>query len=176
MGAFVDRAERLWSRLLDGIALAMMATLVVVIGYSVFARQVLRISVPWSEEVGAGLLLWMVSLGAAAAWYRRGHIAIDVLLKRMSVRIRFGALIAIELASLLLFVLIFAGSFSMMFVSANNATTALGISYSYLYLALVVGVGSMILFSIAHLVRLIRAGGPLDDGREGGEWSTLSSS
>ena len=171
------KAERLYSRLLDTIALTMMAALVAVIGYSVFARQVLRISVSWSEEVGAGLLLWMVCLGAAAAWYRRGHIAIDVVLRRMGLKTRFGTLIAIECGSLLLFVLIFIGAFSMMSVSANNTTTALGVSYTWLYLALVVGVGSMILFSVSYLVRLIRAGGPPpDDGPEGGEWNTLSSS
>ena len=44
----------------------MMLILVGVIAWSVFGRQVLRISVPWSEEIGAGLLAWMVMLGSAA--------------------------------------------------------------------------------------------------------------
>jgi TRAP-type transport system small permease protein len=88
----VSAFERWEGRLagaLDGIAILLMATLVVVIAWSVLGRQVLRISVPWAEEVGAGLLVWMVALGAAAVWQRRGHIVIDVLLNRLALRPRF---------------------------------------------------------------------------------------
>lgn len=174
--ALLERLESGLARLLDGVAIALMATLVAVIAWSVLARQVLRVSVPWAEEVGAGLLAWMVALGAAAAWYRRGHIVIDVLLRRLAPRPRYVLVIAIELASLLLFAVAFFGSWSMMFVSAHNRTTALGISYTYLYLGLVVGLGAMILFSLSYLARLLRRGPGMLERPGGDEWSTLSSS
>lgn len=177
MAGKLGRLEGFYARILEGIAVAMMASLVGVIAWSVFGRQVLRISVPWTEEVGAGLLLWMVALGAAAVWYRRGHIAIDVVLRRMGLRSRHITLLAIELGSLLLFTVIFIGAVLMMFASANNSTAALGISYTYIYLGLVIGLGSMVLFSLAHLVRLL-AGGPsgVQALQGGDEWNTLSSS
>jgi TRAP-type transport system small permease protein len=176
----VSALERWEGRLagaLDGVAILLMATLVVVIAWSVLGRQVLRISVPWAEEVGAGLLAWMVALGAAAVWQRRGHIVIDVLLNRLALRPRFVLVIAIELASLLLLAVAFWGSWSMMFVSAHNRTTALGISYTWLYLALVIGLGAMILFSLSWLGRLlVRGPAMLAAAQKGDEWSTLSSS
>lgn len=149
-----ERFERLLARTLELTAMAMMMALVVVITYSVFGRQVLRIAVPWSEEVGAGLMAWMVLLGSAAAWYHRRHLVVDVVLRRVSRRVLYVFSIIIELSSLLLLAIAFWGSLSMMSVSANNSTTALGISYSYLYLALVIGLGAMILFSLIHIGRL----------------------
>ncbi len=168
----LDRIEAGLARALELAAMAMMAGLIGVIAYSVFARQVLRISVAWSEEVGAGLLMWMAMLGAAAVWSRRGHIAIDVLLRRLAPRPRWALSLGIELASLLLFAVILWGAASMMQVSANNHTTALRISLSWLYLALVVGVGTMVVFSLLHLWRLVTRGPAFVEG----EWTTSSSS
>lgn len=169
----LERLEARIARLLELAAMALMLGLVGVIGYSVFARQVLRISVAWSEEVGSGLLMWMALLGAAAVWSRRGHIAIDVLLLRTGLRLRYALSIFIELCALSLFAVALTGSASMMIVSANNHTTALGISYSYLYLALVVSLGFMTLFSLLHLGRLALRGKAMVAGAgEGSAWST----
>ena len=168
----INRIEAALARALELAAMAMMAALIGVIVYSVFARQVLRISVAWSEEVGSGLLMWMALLGAAAVWARRGHIVIDMLPSRLPPRPRWILAILVEIGSLVLFAVIVWGAASMMQVSANNHTTALRISLSWLYLALVVGVGAMGLFSLLHLGRLIGHGPKfLEDG-----WTTSSSS
>lgn len=161
------------ARVLELIAMAMMMALVGVITYAVLGRQVFHLPVAWSEEVGAGLMAWMVLLGAASAWYHRRHLVIDVVLRRLNRRWLRGFCIVIEMGALVLLSVAFWGSQSMMRVSAHNSTTALGVSYSYLYLALVIGLGAMILFSIAQLVRLIRgddAALPRYDAE--GEWNT----
>ncbi len=170
--AVLERIEAAFARAMELAAMAMMAALIGVIGWSVLARQVLHISVAWSEEVGSGLLMWMSLLGAAAVWARRGHIVIDVLPRRLPPRSRWALAVAVELSALVLFAVIVWGGASMMRVSANNHTTALRISLSWLYLALVVGVGAMALFSLLHLARLITRGpAMLEDG-----WTTSSSS
>ena len=168
----IDRFERSVARAMELVAMAMMAGLIGVIGYSVLARQVLRISAPWTEEVGSGLLMWMAMLGAAAAWSRRSHIAIDVLPRRLPPRPRWVLALLLEGAALLFFAVVIWGASSMMQVSANNHTTALRISLSWLYLALVTGIGAMIAFSLLHLWRLLRRGPAfLED-----PWNTSSSS
>lgn len=165
--------EARFARLLELAAMAMMLALVGVIAYAVLGRQLLHLPVAWSEEVGAGLMAWMVLLGAASAWYHRRHLVIDVLLRRLNRKWLRGFCIMIELASLLLLGVAFWGSQSMMRVSAHNSTTALGISYSYLYLALVIGLGAMILFSLTRLVRLLRGDDTaLPNYHEEGEWNT----
>ena len=173
----IDRLEAGVARLFELIAVAMMLILVGVIAWSVFGRQVLRISVPWSEEVGAGILAWMVMLGSAAAWSRRRHIAIDVLLRRLGLTARWILSIFIELASLLLFVVAFIGAARMMRTSAHMSTTALGVSFTWLYLALAFGLGAMIVFSLLHLGRLLIRGRAMVANIDSGlEWSTSTSS
>lgn len=173
----IDRLEARVARILELVAVVLMLILVGVIAWSVFGRQVLRISVPWSEEVGAGLLAWMVMLGSAAAWSRRRHIAIDVLLRRIGLTARWLLSIFIELASLLLFAVAFTGSVGMMRSSAHMATTSLGVSFTWLYLALAFGLGAMIVFSLLHLGRLLIRGRAMVENMDAGlEWSTSTSS
>ena len=169
----LDRLEDVLARVLEGVAMILMAALIGAIFYSVAARTAFRISVAWSEEVGAGLLAWMVMLGAAAAWARRSHIVIDIVLRRLAPRMRWALSITIELASLLLFVVILKGSLGMMRASGHTSTTALGVSYTWLYLALAVGIGAMILFSLIHLWRLATRGtAAVAIETEEREWST----
>lgn len=169
----VDRIEAIIARLIEAVAMALMAALIGVICYSVAGRQFFKLSVAWSEEVGAGLLAWMVLLGAAAAWSGRRHIVIDVLLRRLPLRLRWILSIAIEVASLVLFLVIFDGATSMMDRSAHSSTTALGISYTWLYLALAIGIGAMIVFSLLHLWRLlVRGTAVVEREAAEAEWST----
>lgn len=173
----IDRLEARAARIMELAAVALMMVLVGVIAWSVFGRQVLRISVPWSEEIGAGLLAWMVMLGSAAAWSRRRHIAIDVMLRRVGLTARWILSIFIELSSLLLFAVAFIGAARMMRTSAHMATTSLGVSFTWLYLALAFGLGAMIIFSLLHLGRLlIRGRAMVADLDAGLEWSTSTSS
>lgn len=130
-----------------------MAALLAIVGYAVAGRYLFGWSVAWAQEVAAGLCLWMVATGAAAAWARRQHIVIDVLLRRLHGTAERMLRWLIELASLALFVVIWIGAWQMMSTSANNSTTALGVSFTYLYLALVVGIGGMIVFSLIYLAR-----------------------
>ncbi|MEO3999911.1 TRAP transporter small permease [Mesorhizobium sp. CAU 1732] len=169
----MERVERLAARALELAAMALMMTLVIVIAYSVIGRQFFRISVPWSEEIAAGTLMWMVMLGSAAAWYHRRHLVVDLVMRRVGKRMLLVMTIFVEIASIVLLATAFIGSVSMMSVSAHNSTTALGISYSYLYLGLVIGLGSMILFSLAYLARLfIHGTAILPDYAEVSEWNT----
>ena len=130
-------------------------------------------SVPWTEEVSAGLLAWMVMLGAAGAWARRRHIAIDVLLRMLPLRGRVWVSVAIELLCLVLFAVIAWGSVVMISASANSRTTALGISYTWLYLAIAIGTIAMLCFSLIHLFRLVTRGRDvLDATKLESEWTT----
>src|SRR5690606_38659960 len=82
----LTRIESGWARILELSAMAMMMGMVGVIAWSVIGRQVFRLPVAWSEEVGAGLMAWMVLTGSAAAWHHRRHLMIDLVLRRLNRR------------------------------------------------------------------------------------------
>ena len=151
----LSRTERIAAALFEAVAMALMMALVAAVGWSVLGRQVLGIAVPWATEVAAGLCLWMICTGSVAAWARREHIVIDVMLRRMSGTPHRALSIVIELGSMLFLTVMFDGARRMMVTSANSSTTALSISYTWLYLALAVAAAGMFAFSVAHLVRLV---------------------
>ena len=159
--------------LLEAVAMILLGGLVLVIAYSVLAREAFRLSTPWAEEVATSLLVWTVMLGAASAWGRRLHITIDFLLRRIPLGPRVWLSVAIELGSLLLFWVILRGSYAMLFASANTRTSALGISFTWLYLGLLVGTVAMILFSLLHLWRLLTGGRALlAETKSDAEWTS----
>lgn len=169
----LTRIETGWSRILELSAMAMMMGMVGVIVWSVIGRQVFHLPVAWSEEVGAGLMAWMVLTGSATAWHKRRHLMIDLVLRRLNRRWLALFCAVIEVLSILLFAVAFRGALSMMEISANNSTTALGISFRWLYLALVVGLGSMIAFSLIFLFRLFTGDrSVLPDYATEAEWNT----
>lgn len=91
-----------------------MLGMVGVIAWSVIGRQVFRLPVAWSEEIGAGLMAWMVLTGSAAAWYKRRHLIIDLVLRRHSPRWLAIFFAVIEVLSILLFAVLFWGALSML--------------------------------------------------------------
>ncbi len=84
------------------IALTLALAMVVPVG--VFFRYVLSAALPWTDELGGLLLVWITFLGAVIALDRRSHLDLDPFAARLPTRVRLGlrALADIALAVLLL--------------------------------------------------------------------------
>jgi TRAP-type C4-dicarboxylate transport system permease small subunit len=61
--------------------MALMAVLVIVVVASVFFRYVLLAPLPWSEEVGRYLMIWVGFLAASIAIQQGMHVGIDFLVQ-----------------------------------------------------------------------------------------------
>ncbi|MFA9431170.1 TRAP transporter small permease [Egicoccus sp. AB-alg2] len=70
-------------RLITGVFTAL---LVVIVTSNVFARYVLRVGLPWVEELSRILFVWVVFLGACVALQERGHLAITFVVDRLPPR------------------------------------------------------------------------------------------
>jgi TRAP-type C4-dicarboxylate transport system permease small subunit len=68
-----------WVR--EVVVMALMAVLVVVVVASVFFRYVLLAPLPWSEEVGRYLMIWVGFLAASIAIQQGMHVGIDFLVQ-----------------------------------------------------------------------------------------------
>ncbi len=84
---------------LFGMGLAMS----IIVGVQVFSRYALNYSLFWSEELARYLLVWLTFLGASAAYRRRVHPGIDVLVKRMPDGMAKASAILVHLISIGLF-------------------------------------------------------------------------
>lgn len=76
-------AKNVLDRVLGIICVALFMILVVVVTWQVFARQILSDPSQWSESLARYLFVWLGLLGSALVFGERGHIAIDVIVRRL---------------------------------------------------------------------------------------------
>ena len=122
----------------------------------VFGRNVLTLPTPWAEESSRLFCVWSVFLGTASAWRRGAHIAINVIPRRLSGRMKYALELFVEVLSGLFLAALWCGTLKIMQVSYPAKTTALEISISYFYLALAVGLLGTVIFQADTILQSFR--------------------
>jgi tripartite ATP-independent transporter DctM subunit len=139
---------------------ALLVAMVLVVLLGVFYRYVVNDPIYWIEELSRYLFAYIVYLGAALSTYRRGHMAVDSVVRKLPARLQGPWHIAIDaiVASVLLFVLVTGWSFTM--ASQILISTAMKVPTSYFFFAVPLGAALMLLFLV--LEPLDRPGHRLD--------------
>lgn len=144
--------------------LAVLALCVVVfaVSYGVFTRYVTRTPAVWATELAGLAFTWVVFLGAAGAMRRHMHVSVDAITRLLPRPV--AALLAWATDLLVLAFLAYATwlAGTIMFDSANRPSPVMRISFFWIYLAVVLGFGSMLLTQT--LVIYDRARGRLPGG------------
>lgn len=139
-----------------------MAALVAIVLWGVFARFVLRDPSWWSEEAARLLLIWLTMLGAAAASASRDHLGVDYFVNLLHPDARrllelTGEFVVVAFSAA---VLVYGGSVLVVeTLRANQLAPALGViglKMGYAYLAVPLGGLGLILFSVVRIVELLR--------------------
>jgi TRAP-type C4-dicarboxylate transport system permease small subunit len=150
---FLERAFRPLEVLL---ALSIVAVFIEVLTEVAF-RYLLHLPVPWGAEVSQTLLVWITFLGAALALFRGEHMAINLLLDRISsARVRKTFEIAGDLAILAFLVIGIFGGYQVVVRTWSMQTTALQIPAGILYLAFPLGCLIMVPVVIRNLYLKVR--------------------
>jgi len=85
------------SKLANGFAVFLLGAMSVVILLGVFFRYVLMKPLPWSEDLGRYLMVWVALLGAGVVMQNKAHVAVTVCVEAMPARIRFILLLIAKL-------------------------------------------------------------------------------
>lgn len=128
------------------------------------AGRVLRISLPWTEELGRMVFIYIIYLGASSAYYHKLMITIDTLPALFP---RLGRILQpfVAVASFSVIAFLFTASFAIMQSSWNTTLATLGwISNGWFYVAFALGFGLMILYSAAHLAQWFLVPGTVETG------------
>ena len=126
-------------------------------------RNLLQMPTTWAEESSRFFFIWSVFLGAASAWYRGAHIIIHVLVSRLSGGVKLSFKVVVDIMTAVFLISIWFGTILMMQSSYHQKTTALEISISYYYLALLLGLTGMIIFLLNDMVKTIKNLGVLNE-------------
>ncbi len=140
--------QRLAGNLVEGACLVLMVVLSVDVFLGVFSRYVLARTFTWYDEVARACFVWMVFLGAAAGVRRHAHFRLHLAVDRFSSRAQAAA----ELFGFLA-VMLFAGVLvwqGWVFVELGwfQQTPVMGLAKSWIYLAIPLSGGLMLLFAL----------------------------
>lgn len=119
---------------LEGIGSFLLAGLVIVVLAQVLFRYVLRIAVPWTEELARFLLVWITFIGAAAVQVDDGHLRIDWVLSKIDPRGNLILALVRAILGLLFAICAFLGTLTSMKVAwpysaASMPSLSMGIFY-----------------------------------------------
>jgi len=124
--------------------------------YQVFGRYVLNSTPTWAESLALVLVLYVTMLGCAVGVRDAGHIGMELLSFILPEKAKMPMEILIHLLTML-FGGLMAWNCALMFDSVRGyMIPTLGISESWRYVPFVAAGALIILFSIEHIVALLR--------------------
>ncbi|MFD1780080.1 TRAP transporter small permease [Fredinandcohnia salidurans] len=122
---------------------------------NVFCRFVLNSPISWAEEITLGCFIWLIFIGISSAMKRDGHIGVDYFIQKMPKAMRNVCTIigAAAIYFVLIYIFIYLG-FELASQASSKVTPVLGISYTYIDLAVPIG---GLLTAIHFTIKLIRS-------------------
>jgi TRAP-type C4-dicarboxylate transport system permease small subunit len=159
--------DRLVGRLLRGVAITCLATLLALLASNVVGRLTAWYTFAWYDEIIEMLFAWMVFVGAAALWREHEHFRIDWLALQLPRRLApwHGLLVvAIDLA----FLWFMAREGLRLTARSTAVTPVLALPVGLLYASIPLSAAMMALYSLHDAVQVLRGhrpGGtaPVDD-------------
>ena len=148
----MPRLALLSTRAVQAVAAALVAAIVALVFAQVAVRYVLGGSLVWSEELTRVLFVWMVLLAAATA----APMRIEAGVQAVPARLRGWLAVLSETVVIGLTLVLTWGAFGMADLTAFDRFTALDLSVSWIYWALVVSGGLWLLRSAVGLTVLMR--------------------
>ncbi|ABR47187.1 Tripartite ATP-independent periplasmic transporter, DctQ component [Alkaliphilus metalliredigens QYMF] len=124
----------------------------IIVIMNVFTRYFLRFTYNWAEEVAVGAFVWTIFLGFASSYRSKNLIGVEVLMKLLPKKGRtvvefFTAMMVTILSSIMFY-------FSYKYVAGSTKiTAALELSYSYIYISMIIAFALITLYSIYFLVQ-----------------------
>ena len=138
------------------LAVAMLITIIVCVQYQVVGRYVFNDTPTWAEGLALQLVLYVTALGVAVGVRDAGHIGLDSLVSLLPESMRLKIEILIH-ALVALFGAIMAWSgWVWTQLKWTDIKPMMGVPVGLDYLALVVSGVLIVLFSIEHIVALLR--------------------
>jgi len=146
------------------IAWVLVALMVATILLQVFRRYVMNDALPWPEEVARALMIWMMALVAGSGYRWGAFVSIDLVSGFLPPRVRAALHIVLLIAALLLLIQLFVLAIDFFQRGFRTRAASFQLARAWIYLAMPVCFGTMILVNIELLLReTLRAFGHPDD-------------
>jgi len=146
--AAIDRAV---GAVIEPLAALLVLVEIIILAAGVFTRYVLGNPLVWSDELATIILLWLAMLGSVVAYRRGEHIALSVLVRRAPPGVRRVLETIASVVTALFVIELMPASIKFFQQEQIDVTPALGIPQSYVVLAVIVGLGLILLLALVRL-------------------------
>jgi len=134
-------------------------------GGQVLFRYVLRISVPWTEELARILFIQTMFFGIAVAIRENEHIVVDFLFKKMNIRLQVVGHLLYNAAIFIFLCFLARGTLAMTKMTWGSYMISLDwIRTGYLYMGELIAIVCMLLYIVIKIyenLTILHAGEPL---------------
>ncbi|WP_043529869.1 TRAP transporter small permease [Litchfieldella xinjiangensis] len=135
------------------IALILIA-LILSVTANVVGRSLLNQSLPWADELARMLFIWLIFVGAAAAFARYEHIAVDFLVRKLPDRAAYALYILQHLIITVLMGVVMYGGYLVMSRSTGR-TPILDVPWNLINVSLVLCATIIVAMSLWRIWRSI---------------------
>ena len=153
----LTRILRVFDKSLVVIAMIGFIVMLMAVGCQVLFRYVLRIAVPWTEELARALFVLSSFLGIAIAIREKEHMVVDVYFKKLSSRSQALGHIVFSAAILMLLFFLAKGAVFLMQTGWGVHKIALGVPVAYLYMGEFITILFMMFYVIIELLENIQS-------------------
>jgi TRAP-type C4-dicarboxylate transport system permease small subunit len=148
----MGKITKITDKILKYIIITFSISMVLIIFAQVVTRYVLRVPLSWSEELSRYLFIWVIFLGTAVAVGNKSHIIIDFIIRYLPVRFKvLGDLIVNIIVAVYLAIIIYS-SFKLLPIVSGSLTSALQVSYAYVYAALPISGVITIIYLVDNII------------------------
>ncbi len=132
----------------DIIAAIFISITTILVVINIIMRYILNSGLVWSEEVATGCFVWSVFIGAVAVFKRRGHVGVDLIVKRLPPALRKSVM---TLMDIILVVLNgYMAYLAVLYIktSYTKMTPVLGVSSAYISSSVLIAFVLMTVYSV----------------------------
>lgn len=128
----------------------LLAVMSIVIFMQVVYRYIFRASLPWSEEFGRYILVYLTFLGASVAVKKNSHIGVEMIVKLLPRSLAKVIEWVANVISLAFFAILIVYGSKVVKITMTQLSPAMHVKMGYIYMAVVIGAVLMTIHLIAR--------------------------
>lgn len=136
----------------DIVASIFISVTTVLVIINIILRYIFNSGLVWSEEVATGCFVWSVFIGAVAVFKHRGHVGVDLIVKRLPQAMQSGVRLLTDL--ILVALNGYMAYLSVLYIqtSYTKMTPVLGVSSAYISSSVLIAFVLMTAYSVKFVV------------------------
>lgn len=153
---------KIYSRVDVVITSVCMILMVILTFVGVIMRYVFNSPIVWQEEAQLALIIWITFYGGSYAFREKSHIAIDIVVEALPIWLQHVVMTGIYLVTMGILAFMLQNGWQLLgqFLAMKKLTTSLRIPSAWIYSAVPVGLGLMMVSATLNMIQDI------------GEWKT----